>query len=160
MDLLPPTSIVLFTIFFHLCLNKVPWKKHFRWKRYKEPNVCPIFLIFTLLYKFLYNVTARTNFNPTTAHLHCAQDKIRRIWESKQKINSPTWGDNTYFSLLLCPNRIECAWHMLPSFYEFIMQSKWQDSRSLSCSSLIMKQDDISERTARELRHSMCHTLF
>lgn len=27
----------------------------------------------------------RTNWNPTTAHLYCTRDRIRKIWERKQK---------------------------------------------------------------------------
>ena len=42
--LLPPTPIVLLTLFLRLCLDKTQWKRYFRWRRYKEPNACPVSL--------------------------------------------------------------------------------------------------------------------
>lgn len=38
-----------------------------------------------LALQIIYNVIARTNWNPATAHLHCARDRMRKVWEKKAK---------------------------------------------------------------------------
>lgn len=90
MDLLPPTPIVLFTIFFSLCLNAAQWKRHYGWHGDKEPNACTVFLSLTFLCKLQHNVIEEQTGIPQLPIFTVQGTGLGKFGKESKKINKFT----------------------------------------------------------------------
>ena len=75
MGLLPPTPIVLLTLFLRLCLDKAQWKRisDGAGTKSQTPALC------------LSHFALQIKVTSTTAHLFCTRDGMGRIRKRKQK---------------------------------------------------------------------------
>ena len=107
MGLLPPTPIVLLTLFLRLCLDKAQWKRisDGAGTKSQTPALC------------LSHFALQIKVTSTTAHLFCTRDgmgRIRKRKQKKKKNDPPPWKHNEYICLPLCPCQIKCARHIWP----------------------------------------------